>query len=229
MSDSGSKGNTDIAPQKNMYILSGLGADERVFQYFDFTGYNVSYIKWVSAGKNQSIENYTKQIISQILHPCPIIMGLSFGGIIAIEIARQIEVEKVILIASVKQRGELPLFYRLAGRMGLHKLIPVSILKSPNLLTNYMFGVSTDEDKLLFRQILLDTDSDFLRWAINRIVKWKNVTLTKSLVHIHGTKDRILPFRYVISDYKIKGGGHLMTLSHPKEIMDIVKKECWIK
>lgn len=52
----------------------------------------------------------------------------------------------------------------------------------------------------------------------------ENVTITDNTIHIHGTKDRILPFYCVKSNFIVQDGGHLMTLSHPKEIMDIFKR-----
>ncbi|MGK6351614.1 hypothetical protein [Parapedobacter sp. DT-150] len=41
-------------------------------------------------------------------------------------------------------------------------------------------------------------------------------------VHIHGTADRILPFRFVKADYVIPGGSHLMVVNRAKEISDII-------
>ena len=32
---------------KNIYIISGLGVDERVFQKLDFSDYTTTYIKWI--------------------------------------------------------------------------------------------------------------------------------------------------------------------------------------
>lgn len=216
---------TDILHKKEIYIFSGLGADKRVFRYFDFSDYNVYFVEWISAHKNETIENYARRMISQISHPNPILIGLSFGGIMAIEVATQIQARKVIIIASVKNKKEIPLYYRLIGKLNLHKVIPSDMLKKSNRVTEYLFGTSTAIEKQLFKEILQDTDPLFLEWAVDRIVKWQNVSKVQNLVHIHGTKDRILPLRYVNSNYKIEEGGHLMTLSHAKEIMSILRQE----
>ncbi|TGL60040.1 alpha/beta hydrolase, partial [Leptospira sarikeiensis] len=32
---------------KNIYLISGLGADERVFRNIDFKGENPKYIRWI--------------------------------------------------------------------------------------------------------------------------------------------------------------------------------------
>jgi len=159
---------------KNIYILSGLGADERVFKRLNFTGYSVRFIQWEIPNKNDSIENYASKICKQITTPKPILIGLSFGGIMAIEIAKQIETEKVILLASVKTKNEIPFYYRWAGNMRLHKLIPARFLVHSNPITNWLFGTASAVEKKLFRQMLLDTHPQFLLWATDRVALWKN-------------------------------------------------------
>ncbi len=211
--------------KKEIYIFSGLGADERVFDLFDFSEYSIHFIKWPPVCKNETIEDYANQLIRQIVHPRPILVGLSFGGIMAIEVAKQIQTEKIILVASVKHKYELPFYYRFLGRFNFHKLLPANILKSNNRIANYLFGACSSFEKNILKQILLDTDSIFLKWAIDKIVKWRNTDTFDNVRHIHGSKDKILPFRYVNADDRIDEGGHLMTLSHTEEIMNVLRKE----
>lgn len=202
-----------------------MGADERVFQYLDLSMYDVHHIKWIPVHRKESIETYATRLSAQILHPRPILIGLSFGGIMAIEIAKQIEVDKIILIASAQTRNEIPFLYRLAGRACVHKLIPARIMKKPGLLTNYLFGASTASDKKLLKDILSDTDPAFLTWAIDKVVNWKNTVRPQNVKHIHGTQDRILPICLTTPHFKIKGGVHLMTITHAEEITNILKQE----
>lgn len=208
---------------KELYIFSGLGADERVFQRLNFSDFNAIYIKWNVPKEKESIEHYTKRLLDQIATTKPTLIGLSFGGIIAVEVAKQIDTEKVILISSVKTKKEIPFYYRFAGRLGLHKLIPIGILKHSNFFTNWLFGTSSSFDKQLLKQILIDTDPTFLKWAIDKVARWKNQSQTKNIFHIHGASDRILPINFVKCNCTIKNGGHLMTLNRANEINQILK------
>jgi len=210
---------------KEIYIFSGLGADERVFQRLDLSGYSVSFIKWQTPFNNESIENYSTRLLDQINSNRPILIGLSFGGLIAIEIAKQIDTEKVILISSAKRRSEIPFYYRLAGKLQLHKLLPTAFLKHSNFITNWFFGITSKSDKDLLREILIDTDEKFLRWAIDKAVNWTNKTGLRNVVHIHGTSDRILPLKYVSCDFKIRDGGHLMVLEKADQVSEILRKQ----
>ncbi|WKW46668.1 alpha/beta hydrolase [Myroides sp. JBRI-B21084] len=211
--------------KKEIYIFSGLGADESVFQKLDFSGFETTFIKWIIPNENETIENYTSRILKQIKTTKPILIGLSFGGIIAVEVAKQIETEKVIIIASAKTKNEIPFYFRFAGQLGLHKLIPTQILKSANFITNWFFGTNSKFEEQLLKEILINTNPTFLKWAIDKIVKWDNLIQPKDILHIHGTNDKILPLYFVNCNLKIKKGGHLMTLNKSVEINKILNQK----
>jgi len=208
---------------KELYIFSGLGADERAFQRLDFSDFTTTFIKWIVPLDNETIENYATRLLDQITTTKPTLIGLSFGGLIAVEVAKQIDTEKVILIASAKTKKEIPFYYRLAGQLGLHTLLPSRLLKSSNFITNWFFGTSSTFDKQILKQILIDTDPTFLKWAIDKVAKWSNITQTKNIFHIHGTSDKILPLTFVNCNLKIINGGHLMTLNKAEQLSKILQ------
>lgn len=211
--------------EKEVYIFSGLGADERVFQRLDLSCFSVKFVNWLIPEKNDTIENYATKLLDQITTKKPILIGLSFGGIMAIEVSKQIEVEKVIIISSVKSKYEIPFYYRLAGKARLHKILPFQLLKKSNFVSNWFFGAKTTFDKQLLKKILGDTDIVFLKWAIDKIVRWSNITEIKSVYHIHGTNDNILPIFFINCNMIIRYGGHLMILNKAEEINPILRKQ----
>jgi len=208
---------------KKIYILSGLGADKRVFKYLDFSDYDTVHIDWIEPEVNEPIEKYAKRLTQQIHTQKPILIGLSFGGIMATEVAKHIETEKIILIASAKTRNEIPFYYRWLGVIKLHELIPAQSMKRANFFSFWLFGIDTKEDKQLLREILNDTDPKFLKWAISAIINWENTTQHKNLKHIHGSADKILPIKYVNYDVEVKDGGHFMTINKFNELNQILK------
>lgn len=208
---------------KKIYIFSGLGADKRVFKYLDFSSFDATFIEWIIPEEHETIAQYAKRITEQIHTPKPILIGLSFGGIMATEVARHIEIKQIILIASAKTKDEIPFYYRLSGKLRLHRLIPTQLMKQANFFSFWLFGIKTKQDKKLLEEILNDTDPKFLKWAINTIVNWKNTTQHKNIKHLHGDADRILPIKYIKSNIEIKGGGHFMTINKPEEINQILK------
>lgn len=207
---------------RKIYIFSGLGVDKRVFDKIDFGTLNIKFMDWIEPLENENLESYALRISETITDKNPILIGLSFGGMLAVEISKIKEVKNIILIASAKNKFELPLIFRLAGKLKFNKLVPNSILKKQNFITNWLFGINSDSEKKLLKNILQDTDLKFLKWAINEIVNWKNEISPQKCFHIHGNKDRIIPIKNVKTDFVIKNGGHFITVNKAKEIESII-------
>lgn len=209
---------------KEVYIFSGLGADERVFKNLDLNGFDVTFVKWIEPQRNETLANYAKRLSTQIKSENPILIGLSFGGMVATEIAKIVPTEKLILLSSLKTGQEIPLLYRWAGKINLHKIIPYPLLKKNNFFNRWLFGVIKKNDKDLFQKVLADTDVHFLKWAVNAIVKWDNQTLHPKLYHIHGSNDKILPIKNAGKVIAIKNGGHLMVLDKAKQVSEVLQE-----
>src|SRR5688500_6431737 len=108
------------------YIFSGLGADERVFDQIDFGAFTPVFIPLdLLSYRNQTLESYVKQLSRHIETQDPILIGISFGGIIAQEMSSLFGNCPVLIISSVKIQSELPFSMRFSGMTGLHKLIPM--------------------------------------------------------------------------------------------------------
>ena len=195
------------------YVFSGLGADERVFKNLSFSDAEVEHIQWIPPLATETLAQYAQRIVQRITAPRPMLVGLSFGGMVAVEIAKILPVEKVILISSAKTRDELPLSYRFLGKLHLHKFLPYSLMQRANAFTYWLFGVDTSEDKALLKSILEETPTSFLRWAISAIIGWQNTEIPTNFIHYHGDNDHILPFRYIKNAQRVVGGGHSMVLS----------------
>jgi len=52
--------------KNTVYIFSGLGTDERVFQKLKFENVNVIFIQWIPPKMNETLEKYSSQIANQI-------------------------------------------------------------------------------------------------------------------------------------------------------------------
>lgn len=204
-----------------VYCFSGLGADERVFQFLNLP-YETIFIQWIPTKRSESIEAYTARLATQINHQEPYIyLGVSFGGIIACELAKVSKPQQVILISSVAMRNELPFYYRLPFLAPILHLLPKTLLRPPSLLMSPLFGIHHKEHKKLFASIMKDTDLSFLKWALQTIVSWKNRTLPFNLVRIHGTKDYILPAPKRVG-IKTISGGHFIIVSEATLISKMI-------
>jgi pimeloyl-ACP methyl ester carboxylesterase len=211
---------------KHIYVISGFGADERVFSKLDFGNNDVHFIQWKIPEKNETIASYAKRLREEIVFPNPILIGLSFGGMMAIEIAKLIPVEKVILISSIRDRYELPFFMKVAAALRLTKIIPLKPYRILEPLENYNLGVETKEQKQLLREYRKNINQRYTDFALDEIVNWKNEWSPQNVVHIHGTIDHIFPIKYIKNPkYVIEGAGHLLTMNNADKVNAILKKE----
>ena len=205
-----------------IYIISGLGADKRMFQNFSFEGFEVVHIDWILPLDNETLQNYALRISENISDENSILIGLSFGGILSVEISKIKKFKKVFLLSSAKTKPEIPFYCRVLGKLNLLKIIPISFLKNVNFLTYLVFGAKTNFEKNLLKDIIRNTDKHFLKWSLHQIINWENIVFSENIIHIHGNKDVILPHKYLKYNYLIENGTHFMTLNQSEKIEQII-------
>ena len=208
---------------KKVYFLSGLGADKRAFSVLDLSFCEPVFVDWINPLARESLAHYATRLRRQIPEEHPILVGVSFGGMLACEMAKADALMKVIIIASNKSANEFPYYLRLGKYFPVYRWLPDKLIKSGRSL-NWMLGVKDKVQRKLLSDIVADIDTSFLKWAIDAILHWQEKDAPVNVTHIHGTADKLLPFRYVKADYKIQGGTHLISINKPKEISSLLKK-----
>jgi hypothetical protein len=207
-----------------IYLIPGLGADKRVFKYLKLPAQTFC-INWIKPGRKETLQDYCRRLVEvNQIEKGQIFIGLSFGGIVAIELARIIAAKDVIIISSVKNRKELPLLFRLAGKIYLHKLLPYQLLKKPSFLLRLAFGPISDKDYDLLKKIVADTDLRFLKWAINQVILLPADISAENIIHIHGSSDRIFTKHFIKNYISIENGGHFMVVNLADEISSIINQ-----
>ncbi len=207
-----------------LYLIPGLGADYRVYANF-ITNRPSKILTWIDPIPQESISNYCRRLLAQIdLNNEVEILGMSFGGIIAQELAKLISVKTIFLVSSVTSPQEYPLYLRIIGKLPVYKFIPTPVLIWSNLLTAaYYFGTTTPADTKLLKNIIADTNHIFLKWAINCIANWQNEGCNATIIQIHGNKDRIFPIKHIRNvNYIIPSGTHWMIVDKKYQIITIV-------
>jgi pimeloyl-ACP methyl ester carboxylesterase len=202
-----------------VYFISGIGADKRIFKNIQLpAGYEPVFLDWIKPLHNESLEHYAMRLAENIDCTQPfVLVGLSFGGMIAVEISKNIPPIKLIIISSIPTYHHLPWYMKLAGILKLNKFVPLSILKSVSLLKRF-FTAETPEEKRYLRNAIRNSDTDLIRWSMHAILTWKSKDVPSSYIHIHGTRDFVLPIQCTSPTHRVRGAGHLMILSRANEI-----------
>lgn len=207
------------------YFISGLGADKRAFYKIQLPpGYQPVYLDWIEPLPNEYFSEYAKRFSSSIDPGEDFIMiGLSFGGMLASEIAKLVPVKQLIIISSLTNYNELPWYFKLAGKLRIHKILTPGIYKQATLLNRFM-GTGNNEMKDIVYSYVSNIDPAFIRWSLNVIVNWSHKEKDPHIIHIHGSNDHLLPCRYVKPDYIVQKGGHLMVMNKSDEVNTILRK-----
>lgn len=206
----------------NVYFISGLGANEQVFSKLQLKNVTPVHVKWIIPQKNELIEDYARRMFQQIDDANPVLIGLSFGGMIAVEIAKQFPVQQIILISSAKTKNELPWWMKTAGKIQLHKIIKTKPNPALYPIEDFFLGAGSQDEKKMVASFRQSIGDEYMQWAIDTIVRWKNVTIPENLTHVHGTSDKIFPISNIKADYLIGGGGHFMVYNRAEEVSSIL-------
>lgn len=204
----------------NIYFLSGLGADERVFKKIILPdGYNAIHLKWIENLPNEELNSYCKRFSKLINTEKPFMLaGLSFGGIVALELSRIIKPEKIILLSSIKSRNEMSPMLKLIDFLKIGQLAPEKIYKSVNIFIDWLFGLKEQEARNLFYEIINDSNAKFNKWCAIKVLTWNSKIEFKNITHIHGDADNMFPIKYLKADYIINGGGHFAIHSNAEKV-----------
>jgi pimeloyl-ACP methyl ester carboxylesterase len=205
------------------YFISGLGADKKAFYKLKLpAGYEAIYLDWITPLSNESLKDYAHRFSNFINDKEEfILVGLSLGGMIASEIARIKSPGKVILLSTVSSSDEMPWYFRWAGKVGIQKIIPTGLYKRMTIINHFM-GSKSKTDKAIVLSFVKQVDPSFIQWSINAILGWKQHERLNNSIHIHGSKDRLLPHRYTKASHIIENGRHLMVLNKADEINKIL-------
>lgn len=217
-----------------VYCISGLGADHQIFDQLDLPGWRLAHLPWLMPEGDEPIESYSLRMRAGIGPEAetggprssgapPVVIGVSFGGMMAIEMAKHLPAARVIIVSSIRDRHQLPLGIRVSGRLVNKRWAPPANLSILAPLQNYFLGVENAADARLARRYRGSVDPHFLKWAIRRIALWQNEWRPPAFYHLHGSKDRTFPIRLVEPTHIVEGGGHLMIYNRAPEISRILR------
>ena len=205
-----------MTPKSNkiaVYFVPGMAANSKIFENIKLpiTQYECFYLEWKIPIDNESLQSYAKRMCAEIKHENPILIGVSFGGIVVQEMNRFIKVHKTVVISSVLHQNEFPLRMKFAKRTKIYKLLPSSLLSDVEKMAKYAFGETIKSRVKLYEKYLSMSDGNYLKWAIQEIVNWEQNQHLKNIIHIHGSDDKIFPKQNIKHHFvEVNKGTHVM-------------------
>jgi pimeloyl-ACP methyl ester carboxylesterase len=210
---------------RHLYLISGLGADERIFRHLKFPdNYQVHDLPWIPPQRDESIQDYARRMAAGIQEGPVSLLGVSFGGVMSLEIAKLIPVEQVILVSSIKNTREKPPYYKWVKALRINHLPDKLLYARRSIIVKRFLNIETPEELQLVSEYLQKKDYNYLRWAVNAVLNWENDYVPPHLIHIHGAKDFPFPVKLVSPTHIIPDGGHFMVLNRAAEMNKILQE-----
>lgn len=213
----------------HIYCIPGLGLNEKIFSNLHLNPYKVSMLNWIEPTKNESLNSYVQRISENIiLHDDEelILIGHSFGGVLAQEIAQIKKVKLIFLISSIKMRKELSNTLFFAHLLKLYHLVSKKLIVNAFPLYGSRHGFNTVEKRALFEDMIQSHSNHYLQWAIKTIGAWKGVPDGLPIFQIHGSSDIVFRCAKIQEPYfKVNGGNHIMVYDMADQINSIIMEQ----
>jgi pimeloyl-ACP methyl ester carboxylesterase len=204
-------------------LLSGMAADERLFDPQRAALPNLRVQPWIKPFHRESLRSYAARMARLIDPGCDCIVGgASFGGVVALEMAHRLHARGCLLIGSVRSPQELP--WRWRALRPLTALSPDVLGKAAGLVAR-VAGPFLAHGTCRRLRRLSRPEAAFVRWAMYAVVCWNPHPATRRVrvLQIHGEKDRTLPAALTRADVVIPGSGHALSLTSPAAVTEFIR------
>ncbi|TWT84663.1 Alpha/beta hydrolase family protein [Planctomycetes bacterium CA13] len=209
-----------------LILFSGLAADCEVFASQSLAFENLIVPSWPVPESDDTLDSYSERLANDLRPYGPaVIGGASFGGIIALHVAKYLDPLAVILIGSVRSPVELPRYAKLARRLQpLVSLLHVRLMQIACVpMGSKMVGRWFPHLSGLARQFR-HSEPKVFKWSLSRILDWDfSPQVDCPLFHIHGDRDIVLPIRNTTPTQIVAGGGHVISLTHAREVNAFIR------
>lgn len=209
-----------------IYFMPGLAAGPEIFERIALPEslFEMVFLEWQIPLEKETLADYAKRICEKIIHKNPVLVGVSFGGILVQEMSKFVNTRKVIIISSVRSNKQFPRRMKITKAIKAYTLIPSDVVNKMESLARFSFSSKINQRLKLYEKFLSVRDDRYLQWAIRQVVLWDRSEIDPNVIHIHGDADAVFPIKYIADCIIVKGGTHIMILNKFKWINENLPK-----
>ena len=207
------------AQAPRLYLIPGTGADHRLFHALDLADYDTANVRLPVPLRGETMATYAARVAEQIDTTRPFaLLGVSLGGMIATELAEQLDPEATVIVSSAKSRYELPATYRFNRSVPVHALVGGRTMRWFTKRAQPRMEPMAPTQRDLFMEMLYAKDPAFVKGAVRLICGWTREEAPPGVLHVHGELDRTLPYRFADPTWVVRGAGHMLTYAQPEVV-----------
>jgi pimeloyl-ACP methyl ester carboxylesterase len=198
-----------------IYFMPGLAASSSIFENIKLPNnqFELHYLEWFIPTKKETLAEYAQKMASFVKHENAVLIGVSFGGVLVQEMAQFLNLDKIIIISSIKSSDEMPNWMKIAKQTKAYKILPTSMLKDIEVLAKYAFGTLLKSRLVMYKKYLTMNDKVYLDWAIEQVICWDRTKIDPKVIHIHGDTDSVFPSENIKFFIPVKNGTHAMIIT----------------
>jgi pimeloyl-ACP methyl ester carboxylesterase len=214
--------------QLPLLLFPAIGTDGRIFDCLRPSFPELVTPALIVPEKHEPLASYAVRLANQlpIAGPCWL-GGLSFGGMLALEVSRHVNAKAVCLLASIRSSEELsPGWKALRPLAGWLPQRADRVARSVAWLVNRTSLWAIPQQYHPLVRHLSQIEEPHLPWALRAIGSWKPDPFPQNLpiFHLHGDRDPILPVKWTAPTKVLPQAGHLLPLVRPLEVIQFLEQ-----
>lgn len=203
-------------------LVPGLGFTKDVFSRLELEAEELIYVEWIEPRAKESVDAYAERMgkaLEKVKYPL-VLVGHSFGGMMASVFAKKIETKAVILLSSVKDHTEIPFKFKVVAPLGLQHLFTKELTLKSLPYWGEAFGYKKGEEQDLFTKMVAQQSNAYLQWALKNLSLWnRSISDDIPFFHFHGDQDKTFPVQHIKQPFtRIEKGTHMMVFNQAKEL-----------
>lgn len=207
-----------------MLLFMGMKPDRRIFRELLPLLPDATVVDWIEPLPRESLVAYARRLagtLSERQQERLIVAGVSFGGVVAQEVAACLSARACVVISSICSPAQLPPWQRsirpLARMGGMRVLDAIGSIAG-------QWPASLRSGSTVQLAKFAGPANRWRRWAMTALMQWSPTPHAVPTLHIHGDQDMTFPIQFVRPHIVIHGGGHLLPLTHPQEIASAIRE-----
>lgn len=212
-----------MASTIHYYLIPGMGADKRLFQHFHLPNGTVHHLDWVPHGDSRNLREYASIMAECIQTDRNILVGSSMGGMVTVEIAKQIKPLGAVLVSAPAGRHQFPRSLKSLNALKLHRALNARQVMRISRLCDLFMGFKTPEQRAMFYDMLEGNGPEFLHFSVGAVLEWQN-TLPPDVPYLQilGSQDKLFNAKKIPTAHVIEGSGHFTAFEKGKEVSEII-------
>ena len=192
------------------WVLSGMGGDPRLYDTVKFPT-DVTHVRWDDFVDCDTIPELAERIIELGIQDGDVIVGTSLGGMVALEIARRVRIDKVVLLGSCVHPREINQFFLSFSVFA--KSFPWKLFQK---LIRILIIIPVPRRRIF--RMFVDTDVEFFKRMCYAPKYWQGYEdYPGRMYRMHGRFDPLILRRRHVDYDLLVNATHLLAIESPKQ------------